>query len=321
MNNSTSSNRTAEDRARRNAELEELRERGLARQWQQLLAEAGGSMPITMDAWLAQQRALIEEDRKRQQDASDNLHKFRGVGMNESSYGSKHPDHMTPDSTARSTAMMPEYTLDTDNGKKQLYLDVYEVSNSKGIIKESNTLSSDLPSVDRLESITSGQDEPNMDQIDSKHESLAEWVDLRDDTRENSKIKMGERYHASSHMDTHSSLQLQDVNPEAETLSYESKDLYHHSESTTNISTESNIYPFNYMNILVSFGLVISQESAPPIGSYMGTANQSNLLKDILDQFTSLLGNETGKTKISYTLKENPYVVSVEQDGMLCVIT
>jgi len=43
----------------------------------------GSQQPITLDAWQMHQRALTEENRRKQHDAAENLHNFRGGGLNE----------------------------------------------------------------------------------------------------------------------------------------------------------------------------------------------------------------------------------------------
>jgi hypothetical protein len=336
MNASTSSSRTtSEDRARRNAELEELRERGLARQWQQLLAESGGNMPITMDAWIAQQRRLSEEDRRHQQDASDNLHKFRGVGINDL-YRNKQQDsspNITPDSIAK-TYTTPEYIHhDDDDVKRQLHLvdsvghsdleKVHEgeeyIPTSEGVAMATDhtvVASLSLPSDDRLDFVLSSGDESYVGKIESKSESLADWVVLHDDV--NKKVVLD-----SSIGQTISVPALRDHSQVVDMSISSGENLEADEEINDPLYSAPNIamthapkiYPFNYLNILVSFGLVTAPELAPSVRSYMGTTNDSSPLTDILDQFHYLLTKEMENPITFYKLQQRPFVVLVEKDG------
>lgn len=71
---------------KRTLELEQLRKKQLAKSWQETKGNNGGNgggnggqPPMAMESWFQKQRAQTQENRQKQIDATEHLHKYRGL--------------------------------------------------------------------------------------------------------------------------------------------------------------------------------------------------------------------------------------------------
>lgn len=281
---------------------------------------AGGSQPVTMESWLEKQREQSKNLRLQQKDATENLHKYKGVnGMQ--AVGSDVKDELKKKEQEAAenlrnyraqAALFTSNRKDNTAGKTTMEADV--VAPIPG--RKLDTIQGKLV----IPQVQAAGNSLASDRGRSESQGTADWSVISgvdsDSDRGLSSTPVNVDMSEITAMFSNGADAAAGINQSANTNGDETPLSSSYIEASSSAEDEKIEKKWHVAHVTVSFGLLIHENDSPTEGTYSSSDVQNDIVKNLMSKLRLITDKSlNGQSNAMVAKQDVPMSMTVQKDG------